>query len=255
MDILTILETRAKKNQALLGIGVGGSREEQQVIEKSILNATKKGYGKVELFHEPKELVNALNAGKLDGALRGNLPAKEVMAQLKLAFKLGSIYRAALICMDKHRCFFLAPVGIDEGIFIDERLEFIRLIARLLDRLGVEADVAIISGGRAMEDLGRSGIVDESLKAGEKLFELAGTDGFKVKHYGVLLEEAYKTANIIIAPNGIVGNLLFRTLHFLGNCCSLGATVLNLNKTFIDTSRGKTDFTDAIMLASALAEP
>jgi len=157
-----------------------------------------------------------------------------------------------LMCIDEKNCFFLAPVGIDEGIFIDERFQFIKLIDSILQRLGVSSKTAIISGGR-LEDYGRSGIVDESLQAGEKLFKLAKEAEFDVKHYGILIEEAYSDSNIIIAPNGIVGNLLFRTLHFLGNTRSFGAPILNLDKTFIDTSRGKVDYTDSIMLASALS--
>ena len=104
-----------------------------------------------------------------------------------------------------------------------------------------------------MEDFGRSGLIDESLQAGKKLFYMAKDEGFNVSHNGILIEEAYKDSNVIIAPNGIVGNLLFRTLNFLGNARSFGAPVLNLDDVFIDTSRSKDDYTDSIMMASALS--
>jgi putative methanogen marker protein 4 len=245
-----LLET-AKSHQVKIGIGSGNSGNSRTRVQDSIKKAADLGYGEIILFDSPSELISALKMGEIDGAVRGSLPAKEALTELKLQFNLTSLYRAALMSIDEEHCFFLAPVGIDEGIFIDERLQFIKMIDPLLKHLGESSKTAIISGGRP-EDLGRSGVVDESLQAGEKLLAQAKELGFDAKHYGVLIEEAYKESNVIIAPNGIVGNLLFRTLHLLGNSRSFGAPVLNLDKVFIDTSRSKNDYADSIMLASAL---
>ena len=255
MNILESLEHYSKKNHALVGIGIDGSGSftSKEIIKTSIEHATRLGYAEVKPYVSAAELVGALKSGEIECAVRGNLSAKEVINKLRSVFKISSTCRAALICTDERHCFFLAPVGIDEGIFIDERLEFIKLIDPILQDLGVIPKFSIISGGRSGEDLGRSGIVDESLHAGEKLCALAKDAGFDVEHNGILIEDAYKSANAIIAPNGIVGNLLFRTLYFLGNCRSFGAPILNLDKVFIDTSRGKKDYTDAIMLGSALS--
>ena len=253
MDFIPKLKKIAKKNHAKIGMGLDDPKKEHKIINNSISSASKQGFAHVEVFNTPRELIYALKTGEVDGAVRGSFKAKETLGELKKVFNLVSIYRPALICIDKNYCFFLAPVGIDEGIFIDERLQFIESINSLLQRLGITSHTAIISGGR-LDDFGRSGLVDESLLAGEKLFHIAKKTGLSVKHYGILIEEAYTNSNIIIAPNGIVGNLLFRTLHFLGNTKSLGAPILNLDKTFIDTSRSKRDYTDSIMLASALSK-
>jgi putative methanogen marker protein 4 len=252
MGIFSQLQKLAKKNCARIGIGVDNSKDSQKIIQNSIKTATAQGYAEVCSYDSPKELISALKTDEISGAVRGTLSAKETLDDLKREFKLVSLYRTALICVEEKYCFFLAPVGIDEGIFIDERLQFIKLIDSLFQRLNATSKTAIISGGR-LDDYGRSGLVDESLSAGEKLFNLAKEAGFNAKHYGILIEEAYTDSNIIIAPNGIVGNLLFRTLYYLGNTRSFGAPVLNLDKTFVDTSRSKTDYTDSIMLASALS--
>ena len=245
------LQELARRNCPKIGIGMDDTKEGHQIIRKSVTQATSKGYAEVIVFNTPSELVKALKTGAISGAVRGTLSALDTLNKLKNEFKLISIYRSALMCIDEKYCFFLAPVGIDEGIFIDERLQFIKQIDSLLQRLAMTSKTAIISGGR-LQDFGRSGLVDESLQAGEKLFNLAKESGFNAKHYGILIEEAYTDSNIIIAPNGIVGNLLFRTLHFLGNTRSFGAPVVNLDKPFVDTSRNKKDYSDSIMLASAL---
>ena len=255
MDLLSRLQKLAKDNCAKVGIGAVDSPDKhgRKIIKDSIANVNAKSYAEVIEYDNPTALVSALHSGEVNGALRGNLHAKETVTELRIAFKKPSIYRAALMSINDKHTFFLAPVGIDEGIFIDERLKHVKLLDSLLQRLGITSKTAIISGGRVPDDLGRSGLVDESIRAGENLFKLAKDAGFNAAHHGILIEDAYKDSNIIIAPNGIVGNLLFRTLHYLGSCRSLGAPVLNLEKTFVDTSRGKQDYTDSIMLASALS--
>jgi putative methanogen marker protein 4 len=252
MEIFQLFEKLAKKNCATIGIGSTDSKEGQKIIEKSISSAVAKGYGEVSIFNSPEQLISALRSGEVSCGIRGTLNAKETLGELKQVFNQPTIYRSALIYLDDKSWFFLAPVGIDEGIFIDERFQIIKLLDSLLKRYKIKSKTAIISGGR-LDDFGRSGLVDESLRAGEKLNKLTKEEGLEVKHYGVLIEEAYKESNIIIAPNGIVGNLLFRTLHFLGSTRSLGAPILNLDRVFIDTSRSKRDYTDSIMMASALS--
>jgi putative methanogen marker protein 4 len=255
MDLIEGLQYHANRNHAIVGLGMddSGSFSSKEIIKKSADNAKSLGYAEVVTYSSPSDLILALKAGDVQCAVRGNFRSKPVLNSIRKEFGISSIFRAAILCVDDNFSFFLAPVGIDEGIFIEERFEFIKLIDPILQDLGVVPKIAIISGGRVMEDFGRSGVVDESLHAGEKLFSKAKDAGYDVKHYGVLIEEAYKESNVIITPNGIVGNLLFRTLHLVGDCRSFGAPILNLDKVFVDTSRSKKDYTDALMLASALS--
>jgi predicted methyltransferase MtxX (methanogen marker protein 4) len=57
-----------------------------------------------------------------------------------------------------------------------------------------------------------------------------------------------------MAPDGVTGNLIFRSLHFLGARRAFGAPVVNIDQPFVDTSRAKTDFSDPVLLAAGLAE-
>ncbi|MDD1717629.1 MAG: phosphotransacetylase, partial [Methanoregulaceae archaeon] len=52
----------------------------------------------------------------------------------------------------------------------------------------------------------------------------------------------------------ISGNLIFRTLVFLGAGKGHGAPVINIDKIFVDTSRASPDYTNAILLAEKLLE-
>jgi len=76
--------------------------------------------------------------------------------------------------------------------------------------------------------------------------------GINAKHRGILIEEC-REDDLILAPDGISGNLIFRTLMLLCRANSLGAPVL-MDQVFVDSSRARNDFTGPVMLASAMVE-
>ena len=73
-------------------------------------------------------------------------------------------------------------------------------------------------------------------------------------HCEILIEDAVESCGLIIAPDGISGNLIFRTLTFLGAGHGHGAPVLNISRIFVDSSRASPDYTNALMLAAALLD-
>ncbi|KPQ42536.1 MAG: N5-methyl-tetrahydromethanopterin:coenzyme M methyltransferase subunit X, partial [Candidatus Methanoperedens nitroreducens] len=168
---------------------------------------------------------------------------------IQRSFKL---YRVALLETADGRPFFLAPVGIDEGNSVDDKVELIKRGAEHFRRLGVEIKVGILSGGR-FEDKGRDKTVDRTLEDAELVTRKVSALGIKAKNYSILIEDAIEEANFIMAPDGISGNLIFRTLVFLGGGYGHGAPVL-MEKVFVDTSRVGGHYTRAIMLASALKQ-
>jgi predicted methyltransferase MtxX (methanogen marker protein 4) len=174
------------------------------------------------------------------------------MRTVKQVFGIDRILRVALLQPLHGPLFFLAPVGVDEGWNISEKLEFIELVGNLLKSLGVRPKVGVMSGGRNT-DKGRSPIVDRTMREAEEVVRLALAEGFDCVNAEILIEDAAKSCNIIIAPVGISGNLIFRTLHFLGEGKASGAPILNIDAVFVDTSRAKSDYVDSIALACALA--
>ena len=149
--------------------------------------------------------------------------------------------------------FFLAPVGIDEGWGLVQKLDFIRFSAPLFEKLGAGMEAGVLSGGR-VGDMGRSAEVDATIREAIEVERLGKKEGFSVQHCQILIEEAVRTKNLVIAPDGIIGNMIFRTMHLVDGCISMGAPILNLEKVFIDTSRAKRCYSDSIALASALAD-
>ncbi len=240
---------RAAANHAKVGIGLG---EDSRKVLKSARDAERNGYAEVVTFESAEGMIASLRNGEVDAVVRGDLSANQAMAEVKAQFSLDHLLRAALMQPKGGRMFFLAPVGVDEGWGVQQKLEFIRYSAPLFRQLGLPMQAGVLSGGR-LGDIGRSPEVDRSIHDAIEVERLGREEGYDVEHCQILIEEAVRTKNLVIAPDGIAGNIIFRTMHLVDGCVSMGAPILNLGKVFIDTSRAKRCYTDSIALASALA--
>ncbi|MDO8841319.1 methanogenesis marker protein Mmp4/MtxX [Methanocalculus sp.] len=197
--------------------------------------------------HPERALIDALLRGEIDGGVRGTLPAHSTLRYLREATGVNQIERVALLETIEGRRFLLTPVGVDEGMTINDKVRLIRGAERLADQIGIDRSVGILSGGR-LGDIGRSPDVDRTLAEAELLARITG--GI---HAEILIEEAVHTFGIVIAPDGISGNLIFRTLVLLGSGTGHGAPVVNIGVSFVDTSRASENYGNAIHLAAAIA--
>lgn len=259
------LEDQARKSHARIGIGMWKADAD---LQKSLSEAAEfaelvvvgdagdvaESGSCLELECIPSEqpwedLVKLLSHGKIDGAVRGNLPAGRTMRALAREFDI-KVRRLALIELSGW-AFLFGPVGIDEGETISDRLGLVTDGAKYLQHMGISSPKAsVLSGGRP-EDLGRSERVDRSLAEAEFIAARAREAGIEAKHKGILIESC-RGDDIVIAPEGVSGNLVFRTLLLLCGANSLGAPVL-MEKVFVDSSRARGNFNGPVMLASAMA--
>lgn len=243
-------------------IGIGASEDIDKVLE-SIRSIGDRAqvvcYGPPDLEdvvgvtlvkgERPEELlVNHLMEGVIDAAVRGTLPANATLKALRRAAGVDHLERIALLETFDGRRFLLAPVGIDEGWTIPQKLGLIQKGREIARRFGINDTVAVLSGGR-FGDIGRHEAVDRSLADAELVARLADAE-----HLEILIEDAVDRCGIIIAPDGITGNLIFRTLTLLGGGKGHGAPVVNISKIFVDTSRASVNYTNALLLAAALSE-
>jgi putative methanogen marker protein 4 len=266
MNILSKIERKAETNHARIGLGIGKvseslirSAQDSCEFAEVVLVGDEKQIRAMdtalEIIHstEPsKKLVELLVKGDIDGAVRGTLSATKTLSELKSSLGLTKLFRIALMETVDRTPFFLAPVGIDEGNSVEDKIILVKRGVEHMNRLGIESSVGILSGGR-FEDRGRDETVDRTLVEAETVTQRLKNMGINATNYSILIEDAIKEANFIIAPDGISGNLIFRTLVFLGGGHGYGAPVL-MDKVFVDTSRVKEDAARAIMLASALVE-
>ncbi len=192
-------------------------------------------------------MIDDLRAGKIDGAARGTLPANETLRYLKTAYGVPRLERIALLETAHGERFFLAPVGVDEGWTVEEKVDLVVRGRKLAGSFGLPEKTVVLSGGR-IGDIGRHPIVDRSIQDAILVAEKTGAI-----HGEILIEDAVKECGVIIAPDGISGNLIFRTLTFLGTGIGHGAPVTNIPGVFIDSSRASSGYVPALNLAAALS--
>ena len=232
----------------------------------------------ITLVKTEDELIEAFKNPEIDAVIRGSLKASKVIKAIK-DFKSGqTINRTTYInteddeSFSKDYEFLLAPVGIDEGKNIEEKIILAIQAANFIQYLGKKPKIAVLAEGRK-DDLGRSERIDESLISSEELTnrlietfkELDNFDNdsdeisknYSIKNYYILLEQAIEDGyNIILANDGIFGNIMFRTLVLLDKWPSYGAVTLGIDEIFIDTSRDQTveGYVRSLKLAYRLAK-
>jgi putative methanogen marker protein 4 len=256
-DFTSRVQSRARERRARIGIGVQnpdkgliqGLKAASEYADLVLVGSGEapSGLSFVESDQPWVVLAELLYTGEIEGAVRGNISASKAMKSLARQFHI-SVRRMALLEIGGWS-FFLSPVGIDEGETISDRLDLVLEGAKYLERMGISPKISILSGGR-MEDLGRSARVDRSLADSEFVASRAKDLGLDAKHRGILIESC-RGDDLILAPDGISGNLIFRTLHLLCGANALGAPVL-MDEVFVDSSRARGDFVGPVALASAL---
>ncbi|MBU1159010.1 MAG: methanogenesis marker protein Mmp4/MtxX [Candidatus Thermoplasmatota archaeon] len=246
IDIDALLR-RGCESHALIGIGAS-----KGLFESTKARLASKACS-IELvrFDSPEELVHALSSNAIDAAVRGTLPSSPLLSELKSSFDLSEIMRTAIMRTLDGRTFMLTPVGIDEGKNAFMKTSLIRATLEYFSRIGWSLSVGVLSKGR-VDDVHRGDEIERSITEGEEVVEALRVEGVDAEHYAILLEEALEERDVIVAPDGISGNLIFRALHLVGGCEAFGAPVVNIEAIFVDTSRAKSDFSDAVMLAAGL---
>lgn len=215
-----------------IAIGVG---ENDNIIQACHIFKEKHPETDIKLIYDDNALVKSVLDNRIDGVVRGSLPASNIMRELKEHYP--KLFRATYVNGDGYE-FLLSPVGIDEGTTVEEKFDIAVECIDFLKKVGKKPKIAVLAEGRE-DDFGRGSEVSNSIKESRKLTKLIeeNTDE-EVKNYYILIEKAINDkCNIIIAPNGRVGNIIFRTLVLLNSWPSYGAITFGMDRTYIDTSR------------------
>ncbi|UCE92214.1 MAG: hypothetical protein JSV90_03520 [Methanobacteriota archaeon] len=247
IDLEGLLET-GRTGHVRVGIGL-----EPRRLSRTSEDLEKRGCG-VDLvgYSDARTLVRALMDEDVDAAVRGTLGSGGAVEAMRTLSATGTVMRTAVMSDANGRPFLLTPVGIDEGNSLEQRLELVRRTVRYFTPAGWRIEVGVLSKGRP-EDKDRGNDIARSLEEGEAMKRALTAEGVPARHYSILVEEAVRERDLVVAPDGVVGNLMFRTLHFLGDGKSYGAPIVNLPRVFVDTSRAKEDYSGPVLLAAGLA--
>ena len=267
MTILDVFKKKAEGIISKIGIGLGDSATHNTIILKATLetlNFNKSSFyffgnnnqveniAKIPEYKEKEnsiylidsndptsEIVNYLNNNLISCAIRGSLSSSKFLKNLDVILNISDIDRLALLETNSGHQFFFGPVGVDECNSLNNKKLFIEKALTELSTLNIEPKISILSGGR-LGDIGRNVDVDKNIKEAQELvdfFKLEKPD-LEIEHTEILIEKAIENkSNLILAPNGISGNLIYRTLVHLGGGKAYGAIYMGIDYNIIDTSR------------------
>jgi len=285
MRLLDVLKKHIHFKDLIIGIGLGKSKLQNINILTSAVNFTLKHniwiflFGtkgsikdvkssqlldidpelKVKLIgsDDPeKEMLEYAKKKEINAIVRGSFKSSTFLSKIKTAFEFERIYRLALLETAKGIQFFYGPVGIDECNDVHDKKKFVKKSLELFKKFEIEPIISILSGGR-LGDAGRDKIVDETMEDAKSVVEyfIKQAQNLKIYHDEILIENSIKrNSNLILAPNGISGNLIYRTLVHLGDGKSYGAFFLGSDFSIIDTSRvaPKNELDGAFYMAAAM---
>ena len=284
MKILEIFKSKTSKESATIGIGLGELEDQINIILDALNLFLNNNESKIFLFapyniaskvakkplflslksklsliktKEPeKEILKFLQDHVIDAAVRGSLSSSKFLKNLKDIFDVSEVNRLALLETIKGYQFFFGPVGIDECNDIAKKITFIERALKEFDFLKLKPKISILSGGR-IGDIGRDSQIDNTISIATEIVEFFKHkyNHIEISHDEILVENAIKNnANLIIAPNGISGNLIYRTLVHLGGGKAYGAIYMGLDRVIIDTSRvgNESEIFGALIMAQAL---
>jgi putative methanogen marker protein 4 len=230
-----------------IAIGVG---ENENIIQACHIFKGKHPKTDIKLIYSDEDLVKSVLDDNIDAVIRGSLPASNIMQELKKHYP--KLSRATYVNGDDYE-FLLSPVGIDEGNTVEERYEIALNCIEFLKEVGKKPKIAVLAEGRE-DDFGRGSEVSNSITESKKLTEMIKENtSVEVENFFILIEKAINSkSNVILAPNGRVGNIIFRTLVLLSSWPSFGAVTFGIDRVYIDTSRDQS--IDGYVRSLTLAE-
>lgn len=280
MSLMNLISSKGTNNNPRIGIGLGNDFQQNSLILKAAEKFLKHNDAEIFLFGEnntiarfheilediitiktdnvEEEILTFLQNKKIDSVIRGSLSSSNFIKEIKNRFNIENLNRLALLETANGFQFFFAPIGIDECNNLEEKKIFIIKAIKFLSSIGLNPKISILSGGR-IGDKGRDKIVDATLEDGQNLIEFFDQNypSIDINHDEILIENAIeRKANLVIAPNGISGNLIYRTLVHLGGGKAYGAIYLDLEMLIVDTSRvGKIfEIEGALLLSKAFSK-
>jgi len=280
MTLIDLITSRKKHDNPKIGIGLGRDSKQNSLIVKAVSQFLAHEKATIFLFSEGKvidtlknvtsdinlikaanveaEIFNFVESSQIQSVIRGSLSSNKFITEVKNRFNTPRLNRLALLETVNGFQFFFAPVGIDECTNLKEKQVFIENAIKFLTSIGLDPQISVLSGGRE-GDKGRDKIVDASLEQGYKLINYFNQNYPNIKIYNeeILIENAIaRKSHLIIAPDGISGNLIYRTLVHLGGGKAYGAVYLGLKTLIIDTSRvgNISEIEGALRIVKALSD-
>ncbi|MDE2218181.1 MAG: hypothetical protein KGJ58_01845 [Patescibacteria group bacterium] len=261
-----IIRERIKLGKPKIGFGL---KEPNKEILKSLVKSKKyaeivlvgpnaienvEGFQKIISEEPEKELAKTLFNGEVEGIVRGTIDdfkTFEAYSALVGQEKAKEIIELALMEDFYGRQFFISNGSNPHGWTVEEKIKDCEGVIGFMEaELGIKPKIGLITGIRHETYERKKGLKDGVQKTLNQTYDDANSvveyftkKNIEAKNYAIEIETALKDdCNIIVPPNGMVGNQIFRTLVLVGGGKLLTGSRANLPHPYEDNSRSETDF-------------
>lgn len=270
MSFFDAFEQKARQQKRTLAIGL--THPDQEIID-SLKKASQyadlvivgseipgfTSYPTKDDDEATKLIIQMLKEKQVDGIVRGQLKDSSTFKEFFKQFGKEEIpsKRKVSPCImqsadGKHE-FVMSEASIYHGMTYEDKLFLAeRTIKYIEDDLGVKPKIAVMSARRPTSIVGEYPLIEEVDERCLKVADALEAKGYEVKRCYFEYEAALEWgANYIIPQMGMVGNAVFRALHYMSGWKILSCPYLDLGAVYEDGSRNQKDFFYQIVHAVA----
>lgn len=261
-----IIKERIKLGKPKIGFGL---KKPNRAVIKSLIKSKKyaeivlvgpnviknvKGFQKIISQEPEKDLATMLFDKKFEGIVRGTIDDFKTFEAYQVLIgqeKTKEMIELGLMEDFYGRQFFISRGSNPLGWSKEEKIKDCEGIIKFMKaELGIKPKIGFITGVRhetyeRKKEIkeGVQKILNQTYEDANSIIDYFTKQGIEAKNYAIEIETALKDGcNIVVPPNGMVGNQIFRTLVLIGGGKLLTGSRANLLHPYEDNSRSETDF-------------
>lgn len=259
------IEAVSKRKRNRVGIGILRDSEE---VRKSLKKGTEyanivvvgkhkiKGFetvalGEISETEYSKALIKLLEDGKVDAIVRGQVKYGEFEKTFKAKYGYASDNGMLALMQDifGRQWFYTSADPFDKSEVPEHKIDLIEKSVHYMELYGIKAKVGVLAGDFTF-DRGELTWIDQTIHNAEYVVKVLRDEGYDIKNYAHLINEAVDECNLIVFINGSQGNFVYRSLYQFGGALEMGAHVF-VPEAYIESSRYHFKYDTHIIAANA----
>ena len=259
------IEAVAKKKRNRVAIGVlRDSLEIRKALEKGskyadlvVVGKKKIGgfetvaLGEVSENDYSKAVIDLLQKGKVDAIVRGQVKYGEFEKMFKEKYGYGMESGHCGLMQDflGRQWFCTSTDPFDLSEVPEVKIDLIEKSVHYMGLYGIKAKVGVLAGDFTF-DRGDDRWIDQTIHNAEYVVKVLSDEGYDIKNYAHLIDEAVANCNLIVFINGSQGNFIYRTIYQFGGGLEMAWAVF-VPVPYIETSRYHAKYDTHIVFANA----
>lgn len=198
-----------------------------------------------------KAVISLLEKGKVDAIVRGQVKYGEFekMFKAKYGYAMEQGHVGLMQDFFGRQWFCTSTDPFDRSEVPEYKLDLIERSVHYMGLYGIKAKVGILAGDFTF-DRGENTWIDQTIHNAEYVVKVLADEGYDIKNYAHLIDQAVDECNLIIFINGSQGNFIYRTMYQFGGGLEMAWAVF-VPEAYIETSRYHAKYDTHIVFANA----